>query len=58
MYLSMSNRPGGAWGGDLIDRFGPGVEHLNYLAVPGIFNFFRARDHNESFPRVGNFSSI
>ena len=27
---------GGAQGGDLIDHFGPGVEHLNYVAVPGV----------------------
>ena len=25
---------GGAEGGDLIDRFGPGVGHLNYLPPP------------------------
>ena len=33
---------GGAYGGILIDRFGPGVGRLNYLAVPGvgIFEFF------------------
>ena len=38
----------------MIDRFGPGVGHLNYLAVPGvrIFEFLlaRTRDH-KSFPR-------
>ena len=35
---------GGAYGGILIDRFGPGVGHLNYLAVPGvgIFEFIVA----------------
>ena len=26
---------GGGIGGNLIDRIGPGVGHLNYLAVPG-----------------------
>ena len=45
----------------LIDRFGPGVGHLNYLAVwqgVGIFEFFfRARDY-KSFPGLGNFSYI
>ena len=38
MQLSMSSRrrgEGGGEGGILIDRFGPGVGHLNYLAVPG-----------------------
>ena len=40
MHLSMSSRQGvgGGWGGvsyggDLINRFGPGVGYLNYLAV-------------------------
>ena len=38
MHLSMSSqrRGGGAKGGILIDRFGPGVGHFNYLAVPGV----------------------
>ena len=27
---------GRAKGGILIDHFGPGVGHLNYLAVPGV----------------------
>ena len=27
---------GGARGGILIDRFGPGLGHLNFLAVPGV----------------------
>ena len=40
MHLSMSSRRGrrggGAQGGDLIDRFGPGVGHLNHLAVLGV----------------------
>ena len=42
-----------------MDCFGPGVGHLNYLAVLGadIFEFFRACDH-KSFPEVGNFSNI
>ena len=33
---------GGAWGRDLMDRSGPGVEHLNYLADPwvGLFEYF------------------
>ena len=32
----------GGQGGDLIDRFGLGVRHWNYLAVPGvgIFEYF------------------
>ena len=43
MHLSMSSRRvvGGGGGGrakgrDLINRFGPGVGYLNYLAVPGV----------------------
>ena len=50
---------GGAWGRDLIDHFGLGVGHLNYLAVPGvgIFEFLQTFDH-KSFPGVGNFSYI
>ena len=46
-----------AKGGILIDRFGPEVGHLNYLAVPGvgILNFCSCRDH-KSFPGVRNFS--
>ena len=34
---------GGTCGEDLIDRFGLGVGHLNYLAAPRvrIFEFFR-----------------
>ena len=38
MHLSMSSRQGGggvSYGGDLINRFGPGVGYLNYLAVLG-----------------------
>ena len=44
-----------AKGGILIDRFGPEVGHLNYLAVPGvgdIWIFVRACDY-KSFPRRG-----
>ena len=47
----MSNRQGGggvSYGGDLINRFGPGVGYLNYLAVLGgkdIWIFVSARDH-------------
>ena len=39
----------------MIDHFGPGVGHLNYLAVlgVGISEFFRARD-NRSLLGVGN----
>ena len=40
----------------MIDRFGPGIGHLNFLAVSGvgISEFLvRARDH-KSFLRVGN----
>ena len=36
MHLSMSSRGGGGRSGNLIDRFGPGVGQLNYLAVPGV----------------------
>ena len=37
-----------------MDRFGPGVGHLNYPAVPGvgIFQFLQTFDH-KSFPGVG-----
>ena len=37
-YQCQAGVEGGAGhteGGHLIDCFGPGVEHLNYLAVPG-----------------------
>ena len=43
---------GGALGGILIDRFGPGVGHLNSLAVPGvgIFEFLFVPVTTNHFP--------
>ena len=82
MHLSMSSRRGGGGGGggggtlgvDLIYSFGPGVGHLNYLAVPevGIFevlflplttNHFRGWGISVIFdftflPGVGNLTAI
>ena len=65
---------GGGEGGDLLDHFGPGVGHLNYLAVPGvgIFEFFsclwpqiisRAGEFqlyltSHFCPGVGNFTAV
>ena len=45
--------------GILIDRFGPGVGHSNYLAVPGvgIFEFLFMPVTTNHFPG-GNFSYI
>ena len=57
MHLSMSSRRGRgrAYGGILIDRFGPGVGHLNYLAVPGvgIFEFLFLPVTTNHFPGWG-----
>ena len=48
-------RKGGAYGRDLINRFGPGVGHLNYLAVlgVGIFEFFVVPVTTNHFPGWG-----
>ena len=36
MAVNMGGGEDGTWGRDFIDGFGPGVGHLNYLAVPGV----------------------
>ena len=65
MQLSMSSRRRGGGGGILIDRFGPGVGHLNYLVVPGVGILiiswggeFQLYLTSHICPGVGNFIAI